>query len=123
MEKTKILVVDDQKVVAELFQLTLGPQGYTIRYASSASEALEALEDQKFDVAFLDLVMPGIDGLMLLKKIKHAVPAMPVVMMSGFSMDVERKEAEELGAVTTLKKPFEMDEVVAILRKVLKKDI
>ena len=123
MEKIKILVVDDKKVVCDLFNFTLGSEGHTVRCVASAAEALEAVNLEHFDMAFLDIVMPGVDGLMLLKQIKSAAPHLPVGMMSGFSVDKKRKQLKRFGRVPVLKKPFDIDDVRRMIKSVLGKEI
>jgi len=77
----------------------------------------------QYDIVFLDIVMPEKDGVETLEKIKTINPALPVVMMSGYSVEEKRQKVKELGAITTLKKPFEMDDVRKVVKVALGKDI
>lgn len=122
-KKLNILVIDDKKVIGDLFDFTLGYSGHAIMVVDNAKAALDAVGMHKFDIVFLDIVMPDKDGTEILQDIKKAAPALPVVMMSGYSVEDRKKKAQELGAVTCLKKPFEIDDVKAVVKEVLGVDI
>ena len=123
MEKLNILVVDDKKVIGDLFDFTLGFSGHTITVVDTAKAALDSIKDKSFDIIFLDIVMPEKDGVEILREIKAVSPHLPVVMMSGYSVEERKIKAEELGAVTCLKKPFEMDDVKKVIKNALGRDI
>ena len=123
MNKLKILVVDDKKVIGDLFDFTLGYGGHIITVVNTAYEALEAVKIQDFDIAFLDIVMPERDGVQLLEDIKKSSPKLPVIMMSGYSVEDKKTKAKELGAVTCLKKPFEIDDVKKIIKATLGQEV
>ena len=123
MEKIKVLVIDDKKIIGNFFGFTLGYSGHVVKCVHSAQEALDAVKQERFDIAFLDIVMPDKDGVSILKDIKHISPQLPIVMMSGYSVEGKRSEAKELGAVSSLKKPFELDEVRKVVREALGKEI
>ncbi len=123
MNKLRILVVDDKKVIGDLFDFTLGYGGHIITIVNSAFEALEAIKNQDFDIAFVDIVMPERDGVQLLEDIKKNAPRLPVVMMSGYSVEDKKTKAKELGAVTCLKKPFEIDDVKKVIKATLGQEV
>lgn len=122
MEKIKILVVDDKKVIGDLFSFTLGYSGHDITVADNAASAVEAVKNKEFDIAFIDIVMPGKDGVSILQEIKAIVPGLAIVMMSGYSVEEKRNQARDLGAITCLKKPFEMEDVKRIIKVAIGKD-
>lgn len=122
-DKLSILVVDDKKVIGDLFEFTLGFSGHIITIVDNARRALDAIQGQSFDIVFLDIVMPDKDGVQVLKEIKAVAPRLPVVMMSGYSVEDKKKEAKQSGAVAFLKKPFEMDDVKRAIKEVLGQDI
>jgi len=115
-EKLRILVLDDKKVIGDLFEFTLGYSGHFISVVDKPAAAIELVKTQDFDAAFLDIVMPEKDGVEVLKEIKAIAPHLPVIMMSGYSVEDKKIKAKELGAVTCLKKPFEIDEVKKVLK-------
>ena len=123
MEKLNILVVDDKKVIGDLFDFTLGFSGHEITVVDNAQAALSVVREKYFDIAFLDIVMPGKDGVETLKELKEVSPRLPVVMMSGYSVEDKKTKAQEYGAITCLKKPFEMDEVKGVIREALGRDV
>ena len=123
MDKIRVLVVDDKKIIGDLFDFTLGFKGHEIKVVNNAKDALEAVKQNVFDIAFLDIVMPDKDGVTLLAEIKTVSPLLPVVMMSGYSVEDKRNKAQALGAVTCLKKPFEMDDVRKIVKVAIGKEI
>lgn len=123
MSKLNVLVVDDKKAVTNLFDFTLGYRGHKIRVANSAKDAIDAVQREDFDIAFLDIIMPNQDGLEVLQDIKCISPGLPIVMMSGFSVDGRRSEARDLGAMACLKKPFDWAEIRKTIKTVLGKDI
>ena len=123
MDKLRILVVDDKKVIGDLFDFTLGFSGHLITVVDNTKSAIDAIQAKIFDIAFLDIVMPEKDGVETLREIKEASPELPVVMMSGYSVEERRTTAQNLGAVTCLKKPFEMDDVRRVVKLAIGKDI
>jgi len=123
MEKIKILVVDDKKIIGDLFGFTLGFSGHDIIVVDNAHKAIEAVKNEKFDIAFIDIVMPEKDGCTLLEEIRGIAPGLPVVMMSGYSVQEKRMKAQSLGAVTCLKKPFEMDDVRRVIKVATGRDV
>lgn len=122
MEKLKILVIDDQKVIGDLFEFTLGFNGHLVTVVDNAADGLQAVKERKLDIVFLDMVMPDMDGTEVLEEIKKLAADLPVVVMSGYSIEDKKTKAKELGAVTFLKKPFEMDDVKKVIKEVLGED-
>lgn len=110
----KVLVVDDDQDVGYLFERLLGgPQEVTV--AADGYEAVEKMRGQKYDLVFLDVRLPGIDGVETLKQIKEIAPDAIVIMMSGHDVDQEIKQAFALGAQDFLEKPFrDVSEIMTI---------
>ena len=124
MEKIRVLVVDDKKIIGDLFDFTLGyTGGYDITVVDNASAALEVVKKRTFDVAFLDIVMPEKDGVATLQEIRTVAPHLPIVMMSGYSVEEKRTQACELGAITCLKKPFEIEDVKRVIQVAIGKEV
>ena len=118
-----VLVVDDKRVIGDFFDFTLGYYGHTIKVVHDSDEAIKVASQGNFDVAFLDIIMPKKDGLEVLAEIKKMTPGLPVVMMSGYSVEEKRSRAQALGAVTCLKKPFDVTDIRAAIKEAVGKDI
>ena len=111
-DKTRILVVDDEEVVRLSYLRSLtGPQ-CKVRAALNGEEALNAMEQDAFDVVLLDLRMPGMDGIAVLRKIKEKWPECEVVVITGYPSIESAKEAVRLGAHNYLVKPVGPDDVI-----------
>jgi len=123
MKHLNILVVDDKKVIGDFFNLTMGYYGHQITVVHDLKHTLEAIKGQQFDIAFMDVMMPGCDGVEILKEVKAISPGLPVVMMSGYSLDEKRQQASLLGAVGCLKKPFEVDEIRRIIKDAIGEEV
>ena len=123
MEKVKVLVVDDKKIIGDLFDFTLGYSGYDITVVDNAVAAIDAVKNKEFDIAFIDIVMPDKDGVSILQDIRVIAPKLPIVMMSGYSVEEKRSKSKDLGAITCLKKPFEMEDVKKVIKVAIGKDV
>ena len=123
MEKLKILVVDDKKVIGDLFNYTLGYSGHSVTFAESAEFAMDAIRKEKYDVAFIDIVIPDQDGIEILRNIKQCDEKLPIVMMSGFAVEHKKAEAQNLGSAVFLRKPFEMDDIKRAVKIATGKEI
>lgn len=105
---SKILVVDDEVDVGELVQSFLETHGYQVMTANSAARAFELVQLEKPDLIFLDVVMPGMDGITCLKQIKKLQPEAIVIIVSGLHDENVAKEAIRYGAYDYLTKPFDL---------------
>jgi DNA-binding NtrC family response regulator len=112
LEKTKVLVVDDEEVVRRCMTRTLSSDCCSVHTASSGSAALELLARQPYDVVLLDLRMPGLDGMTVLKIIKDKWPESEVIVVTGYAAVDSAKEAVALGAYDYLAKPIGPDEII-----------
>jgi len=110
--KPDILLVDDEEVVRHSFSRILSGAQCNVETAWSGEEALRAMERHPYDVVLLDLRMPGIDGLAVLKSIKDRWPASEVVVITGFPSLETAKDSVRLGAYDYLAKPVGPEEVI-----------
>jgi len=115
----KVLVVDDEPPIRKLLRLGLSTQGYDILDAPSGRVALE-LVAQKPDLIILDLGLPDIDGLELLRKMRATNEGVPIVVLSSRGEEAAKVQALDLGADDYLTKPFGMDELLARIRAALR---
>ncbi len=107
-----VLVVDDDERVRELVRVTLEMEGYSVREAGSAEEALAALDDQVPRLVLLDVVMPGVDGWQMLQQMQERHGSIPVIMFSGQLDEAAEGEAEQRGARGFVGKPFDPQQLV-----------
>jgi DNA-binding NtrC family response regulator len=96
-------------------------QGYRVFLAADAEQALSGLDDTRPDIVTLDVVLPGMDGLETLRRLKQRAPDVPVVMLSGHGQARNIVEAMRLGASDFLRKPFEVEELELAFQKALEK--
>lgn len=108
----RTLVVDDSEVARNVFAFVLGLKGHSATVAESGSEAIKKVKREEFDIIFLDVVMPGLNGVETLKKIKVIKPEANVVMITGFPVEEEVKEALRLGACGCLYRPLGVTEIM-----------
>jgi two-component system response regulator AtoC len=117
METKKILVVDDEESMRHMLSLILKREGYEVLTAGGGEEALALVEGKLFDFLLLDVVMPGMDGLELLKAVKDRKVEATVIMMSAHGNLETAVEAMKTGAYDYVSKPFKPDEILLTLRK------
>jgi two-component system, cell cycle sensor histidine kinase and response regulator CckA len=118
----RILLVEDEAVVRKLVRTTLKASGYAVSEAASGEEALRIVKDQSapFDLLITDMVMPGMGGRDLARKIREQWPDVPVLYMSGYTEDAAfRQGGLESGAVL-LRKPFSPNDILVKVRKILR---
>lgn len=115
-ENSSILVVDDDPEVLNVLKNLFEHTGAKCITAPSAEKCLELLGVSEFDVVLTDIVMPGMEGLELTKRIKKEWPDLPVVIMTGYNERFSYEEAVDAGAADFIKKPFNLEELLARLR-------
>ena len=111
----RLLLVDDEQGFTRVMAKRLSKRNVQATTAASGTEALRILRGQDFDAAVVDLKMEDMDGIEVLKIFKRMVPEMPVVILTGHGSELSAQEAMEAGAKGWLTKPYEIDELVAIL--------
>ncbi|CAN5714182.1 response regulator transcription factor [soil metagenome] len=120
MPKRLILIVDDEPPIIRLVKATLQADGYAVATASRGEEALEFLDEQRPDLIVLDLMMPGIDGIETLRRIRMQ-SQIPVIMLTARSADADKLRGLESGADDYITKPFNPDELAARVAAVLRR--
>jgi DNA-binding NtrC family response regulator len=115
----KILVVDDEEIVCQSCQGILAADGYEVSVAQTGDEAMRKIESEKFDVALLDLKIPGSGGLRLLRAIRRMSPQTDVVVMTGFPSIENAKGSIRLGANDYVSKPLVPQTLRRVIGKVL----
>jgi two-component system response regulator AtoC len=118
-ERFRVLVIDDDPGIREYLEAAVSRQGYDVFSAANGEEALSKLSDSRPDIVTLDVVLPGMDGLETLRRLKQRLPNVPVVMLSGHGQARTIVDAMRLGASDFLRKPFEAEELDIAFQKAL----
>jgi two-component system response regulator HydG len=123
MDRLNILVVDDLRSS----RLTLGgileDEGHKVVLAENGYQAIEAARQLPFDLVFMDIKMPGINGVQTFREVKKTNPNAAVIMMTAYSVEDLVREALEEGAYAVVYKPFDMEHVVSIIESVLRRTL
>ncbi|WP_324669775.1 response regulator transcription factor [Geochorda subterranea] len=116
----RVLIVDDEPSIVELVRFTLEKEGFQCDVASDGPKALEMVERTKPDLVVLDLMLPGLDGLEVCRRIRQRA-SVPIVMLTAKASEVDKVVGLELGADDYVTKPFSPRELVARIRAVLRR--
>jgi len=119
-EAPSILVVDDEAIMQEILADFLREEGYEVDLASSGEEGTERAEENFYDCAIVDLMMPGIDGIETMQLLKEIDRSLPVIMITAFASVESAVEAMKQGAFEYITKPFKNDEVLVVLENAIK---
>ncbi len=119
IKRSQILLVDDQRALLESMQALLRISGYSVEMATSGAQALEALQQGRFNLVLLDLQMPGVDGHEVLRFIKKHEIDTEVIVVSGESSFFSVKSAMRNGAYDFIRKPYDPEELLATVGKTL----
>ncbi|RLB02671.1 MAG: hypothetical protein DRG83_08160, partial [Deltaproteobacteria bacterium] len=119
--KEKIMIVDDEEGVARVAVEILSRFGYDVVWAASGEEAVELFEktNKRFDLIILDYMMPKMDGLACMKKIRSIDEAVKILFATGFVSDIPFDELYQHGANGVIQKPFDVDDLLAAVRRTL----
>jgi two-component system, NtrC family, response regulator AtoC len=112
-----VLVVDDEELTLRTISRGLRAEGFEVFTAATGEEALKVFTDEKPDLTLLDIVLPGIDGVEVLRRMKQANPAAIILMMSAYHMVDRAVEAMKAGAFDYLIKPFHLADMIATLHR------
>jgi two-component system nitrogen regulation response regulator NtrX len=118
MEK-KILIVDDEERVVQSIAGVLEDEGFQVTEAKSGEEAIKIFQQEVPDVTLLDIWMPGMDGMEVLKRLKWIAPECQVIMISGHATISTAMTAVKLGAFDFIEKPLSLDLLLMTIRRAL----
>ena len=118
-KNTRILIVDDEEIVRESLGGWLEKDGYTLGSAPDGMSALKAVEEGDWSILVVDLKMPGIDGLEVLKRVKEKHPEIALVIMTAFATVDTAVRAMKLGAYDYIVKPFDPEELSLMIQKIV----
>lgn len=112
----RVLIVDDEENQRRTLSIGLKLEGFEVLVASSSVDALALLERAPVDVALIDLMMPGLNGLELARQIRRAHPSVKVVLSSAYHLSARQVERADCGAVGFVPKPYHLAELSSFLR-------
>ena len=118
-----ILIVDDEPGMREFLEIMLTKEGYGVSIASNGEEAIEKLGNEFFDLAIVDIQMPGINGIDVLKNTRDKKNDTTIIMITAFASHESAIEAMKLGAYDYITKPFKIDEIKLVIKKSLDKKV
>jgi two-component system nitrogen regulation response regulator NtrX len=118
--RSRILVIDDEPAIRDSLRMILEYEDYQFVGAASGQEALDVLQRERPDVVLLDIKMPGVDGMEVLRKLRAIDETLPVIMISGHGTTATAVEAIRSGAIDFLDKPLSSERVIVTLRNVLR---
>ena len=116
----RILVVDDEAPIRRSLKVNLETRGYMVDTAETGEKAMVALENRRPDLLILDLLMPGMGGIDVVRKLR-AVSTIPIIVLSAIGEEAQKVQALELGADDYMTKPFGMEELFARIRSLLRR--
>ena len=115
MDKESILIIDDDEIVRTSCRRILEPEGYFIRTAGNGNEALSSLKSHPFDLVLTDLMMPGMDGIEVLIRIKETWPDIDVIIMTGYGTVKTAIKAMKIGVFDYIEKPFTPEDLLSLI--------
>jgi two-component system KDP operon response regulator KdpE len=116
----RILVVDDEAPIRRWLKVNLETRGYTVDTAETGEQGIKALENRRPDLLILDLLMPGMGGIDVVRQLR-SVSTIPIIVLSAIGEEVQKVQALELGADDYMTKPFGMEELFARIRSLLRR--
>ena len=120
MKKIKILLIDDEIEFTSTLAERLELRGFDVKTTDNGGSGIELIRNELFDIAIIDLMMPGISGLETLKQVKTFNTKLPVILLTGHGSTKEGMEGMRIGAVDYLMKPLDINDLLEKIRDILK---
>ena len=120
MEKKKILIIEDEKKIARFLELELDYEGYEVEIAYDGREGLDKAMNQTADLIVLDLMLPGLSGIEICRRIRHSSDV-PIIMLTAKDDVSDKVTGLDVGADDYMTKPFAIEELLARIRVLLKR--
>ena len=117
MKMLKILVIDDEDVICDACELVLSERGHTVTLRKNGKAGLDAIREGIYDILLLDMKLPDIDGMDILKAVQKEKPKLCTIVMTGYSSISNAVEAMRKGADNYLAKPFTDDELLKAIEE------
>jgi two-component system, OmpR family, response regulator len=120
MDKPKVLIIEDEEKIARVLELELSYEGYEVKTALNGLEGYQLFQSETWDVILLDVMLPGISGIELLRRIRSAQTTVSVIMLTAKDSVEDKVSGLDLGANDYMTKPFQIEELLARIRVCLR---
>ncbi|HBF42110.1 MAG TPA: response regulator [Desulfobacteraceae bacterium] len=117
MKLLRVLVIDDESVICDACELVLSEKGHTVTLRNNGRAGLNAIREGTYDILLLDMKLPDIDGMDILKVVREEKPGLCTIVMTGYSSISNAVQAMRKGADNYLAKPFTEDELVQAIEE------
>ncbi|MDD4940099.1 MAG: response regulator [Candidatus Omnitrophica bacterium] len=111
----KVLVVDDEKIVRDFFKRLLSLLGMDNMFAENGYKAIELVKNERFDLFFIDVRMPGLNGLDTYREIRKINPEAASVMITGYAVEEILEQAKREGVYSAIRKPFDINQIKDVI--------
>lgn len=118
MNPFKILIVEDNEDLTKGIQWALEQEGFKVTAVSSGEEATSLIHKNNFDLTLVDLKLPGMDGIRVMYNLLDLNPEARVIIMTAYKVDTLLAEVQNRGAISVLRKPFEVEELLQLIAKI-----
>lgn len=120
MAKEKILIVEDEEKIARVLTLELGHEGYEVRHVTNGREGWNVAQQEKWDLILLDIMLPELNGIEVLRRIRQADPSIPIILLTARDSVPDIVSGLDYGANDYVTKPFSIEELMARIRSLLR---
>ncbi len=117
MKPLEVLVIDDESVICDACEMVLSEKGHSVAISTNGTDGLRAIRQQAYDIVLLDMKLPDMDGMQILKTVLEEKPDLCIIVMTGYSSISNAVEAIKQGADNYLAKPFTDDELIEAVEK------
>ena len=117
MKPLSVLVIDDESVICDACELVLSEKGHAVTMSNTGMDGLNAIRQGRYDIVLLDMKLPDIDGMEILKTVQQEKPGLRIIVMTGYSSISNAVDAIKQGADNYLAKPFTEDELIEAVEK------
>ena len=121
-KKIKVLIVEDDKSIREALRYNLISENYRVKYEQDGISAINTILSEEFDIILLDIMLPGLDGLEVCKRIRYEKVNTPVIILTAKETEIDKILGLELGADDYVSKPFSMPELLARIKANLRRN-
>jgi len=118
MNPTKILIVEDNEDLTEGIQWALEQEGFKVTAVSSGEEATSLIQKNNFDLTLIDVKLPGMDGIEVMYNILDLDPDARMIIMTAYKVETLLVEVQTRGAISVLRKPFEVEQLLELIAKI-----